>query len=120
MSKLLRIELGEMRHNLRNFDRRANEAISRVFVFQEARSESYMKTNARWTDQTTNARNGLFAKAFSEGDEHLLLLSHSVSYGIYLETVSAGKYGIIVDSWARASDEIWTTLRKLFALMEGG
>jgi len=120
MATRRRIDFGEIRAKLGKFDERANDAISKVFVFQAARSEAYMKTRAPWTDRTTNARNGLFALPIDEGDHHTLVLSHSVSYGIWLEVRSAGKNGIIVRAWIQGSNEIWRTLSKLFALMEGG
>lgn len=59
------------------------------------RVENYMKTNAPWTDRTANARNGLAARAYEEGDEIGIILYHQVDYGIYLETRWGGKYAII-------------------------
>lgn len=47
--------------------------------------ETRMKQNAPWRDRTTNARNGLFAKASRAGDKFRIVLGHSVDYGIYLE-----------------------------------
>jgi hypothetical protein len=57
--------------------------------------EAYMKNNAPWTDRTGNARNGLAAHAYQDGDEIGILLYHQVSYGIWLEIANAGKYAII-------------------------
>jgi len=57
--------------------------------------EAYMKNNAPWTDRTGNARNGLAAHAYQEGDEIGILLYHQVSYGIWLEIAHSGKYAII-------------------------
>jgi hypothetical protein len=57
--------------------------------------ENYMKLNAPWTDQTTNARNGLIARAFQEGDTVGIDLAHSVAYGIFLEVKWSGRYAII-------------------------
>lgn len=120
MAKKLSIDMGEIRRNVSRFDGRANDAIAKVFQYQQGASESYMRTNAPWTDQTTNARNGLFSKADRDHDSHSLLLSHGVSYGIFLETMQSGRYGIIVPAWIHTSDELWRMLSKLFALMEGG
>lgn len=114
------IDMGEIRANLRAFDGRANKAIEAAFDFQAARSETYMKTTAPWTDRTGHARSGLFTATKHQGDMHKLLLSHAVAYGIYLETMQAGRYGIIVRSWILASDQLWQTLSKLFAAMDGG
>lgn len=48
--------------------------------------EEHMKHNAPWTDRTTNARNGLSAKAAKlAGAIWGIILSHTVDYGLYLE-----------------------------------
>ncbi len=57
--------------------------------------ESYMKLNAPWTDQTGNARNGLAARAYQDGEEFGIVLYHQVDYGIWLETRFGGRYAII-------------------------
>jgi hypothetical protein len=57
--------------------------------------ENYMKMNAPWQDQTGNARNGLFARPYVEGDNIGIELGHSVPYGIWLEVRWDGKYAII-------------------------
>lgn len=57
--------------------------------------ENYMKMNAPWQDQTGNARNGLFARPYREGDEVGIDLGHSVDYGIWLEVRWSGRYAII-------------------------
>lgn len=125
MAKKLSIDMGEIRHNLTRFDSRANDAIAKVFQYQQTAAENYMRTNAPWTDRTTNARNALYARAESDavGDHsgtHSLLLAHGVSYGIFLETMQSGRYGIIVPAWIHTSDELWKMLSKLFSLMDGG
>lgn len=64
--------------------------------------ENWMKTDAPWQDQTGNARNGLFARAYIEADEIGIVLGHSVSYGIWLEVRWSGRYAIIqpaIDHW---------------------
>jgi hypothetical protein len=58
--------------------------------------ENYMKLNAPWRDQTSNARNGLAARAYEDGSDIGIVLFHQVSYGIFLETRWGGRYSIIV------------------------
>jgi hypothetical protein len=58
-------------------------------------AQTYMRTNAPWQDQTSNARNGLFSEPFSEGTNFGMILFHTVPYGIYLETRFSGRYAII-------------------------
>jgi hypothetical protein len=57
--------------------------------------ENYMKLNAPWKDQTSNARNGLAARAYEEADSIGIVLFHQVSYGVFLETRWGGRYSII-------------------------
>lgn len=57
--------------------------------------ENYMKVNAPWQDQTGNARNGLFARAYIEGEEVGIVLGGSVPYQIWLEVRFSGRYAII-------------------------
>lgn len=57
--------------------------------------ENYMKLNAPWTDQTSNARNGLAARAYEDLTNVGIVLFHQVSYGVFLETRWGGKYSII-------------------------
>jgi hypothetical protein len=56
---------------------------------------NYAKLNAPWTDRTGNARNGLAAQAYEDGDEVGIVIYHQVPYGIWLEIRWAGEYAII-------------------------
>jgi len=119
LSSKFEIRLDALDHNLKNFDTRARKAIGATMLYQAARSETWMRTNARWTDRTTNARNGLFATVDdSVVDTWTLVLSHSVSYGIWLEVANSGKYAIVRPALLRANREVMQLLSKLFARME--
>lgn len=120
MSKSFVIELSALDYNLKNFDRRARKAIDATVTFQAAKSETWMRENAKWTDRTTNARNGLFAVNDHEDgtDTWLLVLAHTVSYGIWLEVANSGKYAIVRPAFLRANREIMQRLSKLFQRME--
>lgn len=120
MAKSFEIQLSSLDHNLKNFDTRARRAIKATLDYQAAKSETWMRTNARWTDRTTNARNGLFATVDTTigHDTWLLVLSHSVSYGIWLEVSNNGKYAIVRPAWLRANTEVMRRLAGLFKRME--
>jgi hypothetical protein len=75
--------------------------------------ESYAKLNAPWTDQTTNARNGLLAVAAKNGDEHSITLAHRVPYGIFLEVRFAGKFAIILPTIEHFFPLVMNTLNRL-------
>lgn len=55
-----------------------------------------MKMNAKWVDRSSNARNGLFARAVREPRKRYgIVFAHSVDYGIWLEVRFSGRYAII-------------------------
>lgn len=78
-------EDGDLKARVNTFDPRIKRAMGAVMKLHAPRVESWMKHNAPWTDQTTNARNGLFAYFSRAGDLFQIILGHSVDYGIYLE-----------------------------------
>lgn len=114
------IRLDELDYNLARFDDRARRGIGRSMEYQATRSEAWMKTNAPWTDRTTNARSGLFAKVDDTigADVWLLILSHTVAYGIWLEVANSGQYAVVRPAFLRAEREIMVLLSKLFDRME--
>jgi hypothetical protein len=58
----------------------------------------YAQTHARWTDRTGNARQGLTGQAFIDGTAIILVLFHTMDYGIWLEIALAGNYAIIMET----------------------
>ena len=61
-----------------------------------AKAERAAKINAKWKDDTGNARQGLQHNVFWEKKDTLkLTLGHTVEYGPYLELANDGKYGIL-------------------------
>lgn len=70
--------------------------IATIVDYSATRAEAYARENAPWTDRTGNARSGLFTAPFHAfGSNHGYDISHSVPYGIYLETRWEGRYAII-------------------------
>lgn len=86
---------GGLRDNLRRGAKQVMDAALVTAHRSAPDVENYMKTNAPWQDQTSNARNGLTARAFQEGETIGIDLAHSVPYGIYLEARFSGRYAII-------------------------
>lgn len=66
-------------------DRKLQRAIFGVAKYWDGRMEAHAKQRAPWKDRTSNARNGLFAQASKIGTQFVIVLAHSVTYGIYLE-----------------------------------
>jgi hypothetical protein len=80
---------------LDRFDAGVKEAIRQTLEYWAARAVSQMRQNARWTDRTSNARNGLASQVYVGDDEAALVLFHTMPYGIWLEVRWSGRYAII-------------------------
>lgn len=75
---------------------KVDAAVDLTFDMAEADAETYMRTNAKWTDNTGNARAGLFATHQGEPMViHRLVMYHTMPYGYWLEVRWSGKYAII-------------------------
>lgn len=82
--------------------------------FESEHVQDYMRTHAPWTDRTSNARNGLFAKAVT-GDAHAIVCYHTVPYGIWLEVRHSGRYAIIEPTIQVEGKRIMTALNGLLS-----
>lgn len=87
-----------MAANVGNYVERLLNAVADLAQFFAAKIESYAKQNARWTDRTGNARQGLTTSVVKTASAVTLILFHSMSYGIWLEVANAGKYAVILRS----------------------
>jgi hypothetical protein len=72
-----------------------DRVLTAATAYHATRAEAYARSNAPWTDRTSNARNGLFAKAERDRPYYRIIVAHSVPYGIWLEVRFSGRYAII-------------------------
>jgi hypothetical protein len=92
------------------YERKLDDAIIEAAIDGEA----YMKEHAPWNDSTGNredrvpgeAREGLFTVPDIEGTHKEIVFSHSVDYGIWLETKHNGKDEIIMPSVKAVGEEL--------------
>ncbi len=56
----------------------------------------YAKANAPWADRTGDARAGLDTHVEWDGETIVWQLYHTVSYGLWLETIQSGALAIIM------------------------
>lgn len=91
---------GPLEANLAREPMRQKAAIVAAAEYTAPQIESFMRSEARWTDRTGNARNGLRTKVYVSNDKVSIVAYHSVPYGPYLELRWGGKYGIILDAIA--------------------
>jgi hypothetical protein len=92
----VRWEQSELFRNARDLPRKIDEMVALVIEYHSSAAQAYMRHNAPWRDQTSNARNGLKATTMHVPfKSHSIILSHGVPYGIWLEVRFSGKNAII-------------------------
>lgn len=103
-----------LRPLLAQLDERFNTRVAAVCQYQATRAEAFIKSEAKWKDQTGNARQGLFARAERNGGTHRIILAHAVPYGIWLEVRFSGRYAVIKPSLQKQGDELMKLLERAF------
>lgn len=97
-------------------------SIKRAMVAAAGRTatqgEAWMRTNAKWTDRTGNARNGLRGTSRVSTNKVAVVFSHSVPYGIWLEVRWDGRYAIIEPAVAHWAPKMMDLVARL-AFSEG-
>lgn len=98
--------------NLKAFDPRVDAVVATAVQYHGTGAVGLAKTNARWTDRTGNARNGL-GVSFNHvpGRLHGFALFHRVPYGIWLEVRWSGKYAIIEQTIRQVFPKLMNTIR---------
>jgi hypothetical protein len=102
-----------LRRNVESFPDDLDRKIQAVMDFNAAYGETYIKTNARWTDRTGAARSGLTALASSSGSTYEILMAYSVTYGIWLEIANDRKYAIITPAMRIVGEKVMRDLQGL-------
>ena len=88
--------------------------------------ENYMKTNAPWTDRSSNARQGLYAAVEPPTSAEVielieLIMAHSMFYGYYLENwnpvtnapmLRPPKWQIIEPTLDYFAPKVWADIQK--------
>jgi hypothetical protein len=76
--------------------------------------ETWMKSNAVWTDQTGDARRELYSETFGLTNEAVvIILGHGVDYGVFLELANAGRYSVIFPAMDYFIPRIWDDVRRI-------
>lgn len=107
-------------NQLGSLNARMDRGITAAMAYHATRAVQYARQNARWTDRTTNARNGLFARAERDFPIYRLIVAHSVPYGVWLEVRWNGRYGIIRETVDVTGPEIMNTVSLLYGRIFGG
>lgn len=115
----IRWEDNELVQRLRTAPQRADRALTAIMAYHAPRATAAMRTGARWTDRTGNARSGLFSQPFSDKPRYGIILAHRVPYGIWLEVRFSGRYAIIGPTIQSEGPEVMQSCSLLFARMFG-
>lgn len=111
----LTLDTKKIEVNLDKLDRRMALNIAGIMDYQATKTEFFMKTNAKWTDRTGNARTGLHTVTKREGSRFFMLLSHTAPYGIWLEVRFSGRFEIIRPGLRYTVQELPRLLRKVMS-----
>jgi hypothetical protein len=109
----LTLPIKDIQYNIKELGPFVDKAAAGVVKYWDSRVESAAKINAKWTDRTTNARNGLIAASGKEGGVHYIVLAHRVPYGLWLEIRWSGKYAIILPTLNVYGPKVMQTFEKL-------
>lgn len=110
---------GGMRRRVGRFRGELHREVSREFDREAAWATGYLKATAPWTDDTGAARAGLLAVANDLGrGGHELVMSYSVHYGIYLETMESGRYAVIAPAMRIIGAKVLSDLTGLIDRMQ--
>lgn len=115
LSTKIRWDNGRLFSNIRAIDKRMNMFVAATMRMHAKRAQAYARRGAPWTDRTGNARSGLQGVYEGGGTQHKIVVTHSVSYGIWLEVRFSGRYAIISPTIANEGPEVMNTLSQGFA-----
>lgn len=106
-------------NQLKTFNARADRAITAAMAYHATRAVGYARQNAPWTDRTSNARNGLFARAERDAPVYRIIIGHSVPYGVWLEVRWSGRFAILRPTVDHEGPEVMRTVSKLYSTLFG-
>ena len=84
-----------------------DDVAHQAFLEAETQLEDKAKDNAIWEDRTGDARAGLNATTLKPVDgQVIMVLSHGVEYGKWLELIQGGRFGVIEKTLAEEAPRI--------------
>lgn len=91
-----------------------HQAIYQIMRRYSAEIEAWMKSNAAWTDRTSNARQGLYSEVEDVVNQTVtIIFGHTMTYGIFLELANGGRYAIIAPAIDYFLPKIWADIQIL-------
>jgi hypothetical protein len=104
---------GTLEGNLADMEQKHKRAMVAGANYAATQIQSFMRSEANWTDRSGNARSGLKTKVVVRSKTVAIVLYHSVPYGIWLEVRWGGKYAIIKKGMAAGGPLFMETVGRL-------
>lgn len=103
-----------IKRNIKDFDEKMRSGLLIITKQVASQMEEWAKNNAKWKDQTGNARRGLTASADWENYIELVVkMSHKMDYGTMLELAHERKYAILRPAIEKYKDEFISEWEKI-------
>lgn len=99
--------LGARGNNLR---RKVRDKVESVVSIKATEGITALKVNAPWTDRTSAARNGLHTISFLGGSQMVIIYSHAVHYGIWLEVKFNGRDATVMPTILKEGPDLMNKL----------
>lgn len=100
--------------NLGTISKKIENAVDQVIAYKGTEGVAALKNNAPWTDRTGAARSGLHTITMLGGSEKVIIYSHSMHYGFWLEVKFSGRDAVIMPTVLVEGDDL---MKKLDGLM---
>lgn len=104
-------------NKLGTFNARADRFITAATAYHATQAVTWARQNAPWRDRTSNARNGLYARAERDAPIYRIIIGHSVPYGVWLEVRWSGRYQIIRPTVDHEGPELMRTVSTMYQRM---
>lgn len=115
MATSVSIDDTEVQRGLERYYQTTLEALHAIGQYYAPIVESYAKQNAKWTDRTGNARQGLQGLVEDLSETTVALyLKHGVEYGTALELAHQGRYAIVLPTLEAHYGDIDQTIQGIF------
>lgn len=105
---------GDLRKNLATVSDRVENAVKAVVAMKGTEGIAALKQNAPWTDRTGAARSGLHTITMLGGPQHVIIYSHTMHYGFWLEVKFNGRDAVILPTMIPEGRDL---MKKLDGLM---
>lgn len=108
----------ELADALDRYGDRVLQTVAAIAQYTATQMQNDAKRDATWTDRTGNARTGLFGTSEADFAAKVvtIYLSHgaTISYGIWLELGSSGRYSVIMKTLQSHYEPLMQMLREAF------